>query len=68
MLRSGLKKYGKSRIHFFFFYFLTFFSYVQGNSIPLPARACHEIRKKFPIRKDESFTGFEMDEEDGRFE
>lgn len=32
--------------------------------IPLPACAYHEIRKKFPVTKDKSFTGFEMDEDD----
>ena len=32
--------------------------------IPLPACAYHEIRKTFPVTKDRSFTGFEMDEDD----
>jgi hypothetical protein len=30
--------------------------------------AYHAIRKKFPLTKDESFTRFEMEEEDKIFE
>lgn len=41
---------------------------IGKTRIPLPACAYHAIRKKFPITKDESFTGFEMDEEDEIFE
>ena len=38
---------------------------ILGNRrVPLPACAYHEIRTKFPATTDESFTGFEMDEED----
>ncbi len=36
---------------------------IGKTRIPLPACACHAIRKKFPLTKDESFTGFEMDDE-----
>jgi hypothetical protein len=32
--------------------------------IPLPACAYHEIRKQFPLGKDEQFTGFESDHEE----
>ena len=38
---------------------------ILGNRrVPLPACAYHEIRTKFPATTDESFTGFEMDEDD----
>ena len=33
------------------------------RQIPLPACAFHEIRIKFPVTKDRSLKGFEMDED-----
>ncbi|CAB3984796.1 Hypothetical predicted protein [Paramuricea clavata] len=41
---------------------------IGKTRIPLPACAYHAIRKKFPLTKDESFTGFEIDEDDEIFE
>lgn len=40
------------------------FGVIGRKRIPLPACAYHAIRKKFPLAKDETFTGFEMDEEE----
>ena len=39
------------------------YSILGRRRIPLPACAYHEI-KTFPVTKDRSFTGFEMDEDD----
>jgi len=35
-----------------------------GNKrIPLPACAYAAIRKEFPVKKDETFKGFDLDED-----
>lgn len=37
---------------------------IGRKRIPLPAYAYHAIRKKFPLTTEETFTGFEMDEDE----
>ena len=34
---------------------------IGNKRIPLPACAYSEIRKQFPVNKDENFTGFDLD-------
>jgi hypothetical protein len=40
----------------------------RKNKNPTAACAYHAIRKKFPLTKDESFSRFEIEEEDKIFE
>ena len=40
------------------------YSFLGNKRIPLPACAYTAIRKQFPVGTDETYTGFELDEDD----
>lgn len=40
------------------------YGFLGNKRIPLPACAYTAIRKEFPLGKEESFTGFDLDEDD----
>lgn len=40
------------------------YGFLGNKRIPLPACAYTAIRKEFPVGSDESFTGFDLDEDD----
>ena len=39
------------------------YGYLGDRRVPLPASAYTAMRKQFPAAKEDSFTGFDLDEE-----